>query len=290
MAELQLIFSLVCVGGVDKYTNLASQVTLFLADSKAIVYVDFVQDVSSLAISLHQNGLSSCSYHGDKMTAHDKMMALERGEVQVMVCTSAFGMGINQPDVDKVIRIGVPPSLEQCVQEFGRAGRDGRQCEGIIFFHESDLQHAKFWCEGEDADRQLQILTDFQASWCTCTSYDNYLQLCLTLVYMREVRSCSQYPSEKLTRSNEPTGECPVEFVYIHVWPVDEADNRRWITGITRGGLTVSENLHNHPIHSSSKIPSKVDTDIRSAVIADPNLKTKDLLVGEYCACTQPST
>ena len=79
-----------------------------------------------------------------------------------------------------------------------------------------------------------------------------------------------------------------MEFVYI--WPVDEADNRRWITGITRGELTVSENLHNHPIHSSSKIPSKVDTDIRSAVIADPNLKTKDLLVGEYCACTQLST
>lgn len=153
---------------MDKYTNLASQVTPLLTDSKAIVYVDFVQDVSPLAISLRQAGLKSCSYHGDKMTAHDKMMALEswaRGEVQVMVCTSAFGMGIDQPDVDKVIRIGVPPSLEQCVQEFGRAGRDGRQCQGIIFFHESDLQHAKFWCEGENPDRQLQILTEFQASW-----------------------------------------------------------------------------------------------------------------------------
>ena len=132
------------------------------------MYVEFVQNVSPLAISLRQNGLSSCSYHGDKMSAHDKMMALEswmRGEVQVMVCTSAFGMGIIQPDVDKVIRIGVPPSLVQCVQEFGRAGKDGCQCEGIIFFHENDLQHAKFCCEGESPGRQLQILTDFQASW-----------------------------------------------------------------------------------------------------------------------------
>ena len=133
---------------MDKYTNLASQATPFLTDSKAIVYVDLVQDVSPLAISLRQNGPSSCSYHGDKMTARYNMMALEswmRGEVQVMVCTSAFGRGINQPDVDKVIRIGVPPSLEQCVQEFGRVGRDGHRYEGIIFFHESDLQHAKFW-------------------------------------------------------------------------------------------------------------------------------------------------
>jgi len=39
--------------------------------------------------------------------------------MQVIVCTSGFGMGIDRPDVDKVIRIGVSPSLEQCVQEFG---------------------------------------------------------------------------------------------------------------------------------------------------------------------------
>ena len=112
---------------------------------------------------------------------------------------------------------------------------------------------------------------------------------CTHVVATREVRSCSHHPSEKLTRSNESSGECPVEFVYL--WPTDEADSRRWITGITRGEPAISENLHNHPIHSSSKIPSKVDTDIRSAVIADPNLKTKDLLIGEYtCICIQPST
>ena len=68
---------------------------------------------------------------------------------KVMVCTSAFGIGIDQSDVDKVIRVGVPPSIEQLVQEFGRTGRDGRACEGIIFFHDSDhdLQHAAFWCK-----------------------------------------------------------------------------------------------------------------------------------------------
>ena len=88
---------------MDKYTNLASQVNPFLTGSKAIVYVDFVQDVSPLAISLRQNGLSSCSYHGDKMMVLESWI---KGEVHVMVCTSAFGMGIDQPDVDKVIRIG----------------------------------------------------------------------------------------------------------------------------------------------------------------------------------------
>ena len=47
-----------------------------------------------------------------------------------MVCTAAFGMGVNVPNIDVVVRIGCPPSLEELVQEFGRAGRDGRQARG----------------------------------------------------------------------------------------------------------------------------------------------------------------
>lgn len=47
-----------------------------------------------------------------------------------MVCTTAFGMGVDVPNVDLVVRIGCPPSLEELVQEFGRAGRDGRQAKG----------------------------------------------------------------------------------------------------------------------------------------------------------------
>ena len=47
-----------------------------------------------------------------------------------MVCTAAFGMGVDVPNIDVVVRIGCPPSLEELVQEFGRAGRDGRQARG----------------------------------------------------------------------------------------------------------------------------------------------------------------
>ncbi len=50
--------------------------------------------------------------------------------MKVIVCTKAFGMGIDQPDVDVVVRIGCPQSIEDMVQEFGRAGRDGRRAKG----------------------------------------------------------------------------------------------------------------------------------------------------------------
>ena len=127
-----------------------------------------MKDVAPLAISLRQQGLESCGYHGEKMSTHDKQVTLENwqtGQIRVMVCTSAFGMGIDQPDVDIVIRVNVPPSLEQLLQEFGRAGRDGRLCKGVVLYHESDLQHAAFWCKDETSERQLEILQDFQSCW-----------------------------------------------------------------------------------------------------------------------------
>jgi superfamily II DNA helicase RecQ len=59
--------------------------------------VDFIQDVAPLAISLREKGLQSCSYHGDKMTVHDKIVALENwkiGKVQLMVCLVHLGWGL----------------------------------------------------------------------------------------------------------------------------------------------------------------------------------------------------
>ena len=109
------------------------QLLPLIEDKKAIIYLDFAKDIDSLAIALQQTGVESCSYKGQNMSGHDKTKVMENwcsGDIKVMVCTSAFGMGVNQPDIDIVIHIGVPPTIECMVQEFGRAGRDGRQAEG----------------------------------------------------------------------------------------------------------------------------------------------------------------
>ena len=68
------------------------------------------------------------------MSNHDKLRALEnwqRREVDVMVSTSAFGLGVDRPDVHVVVKVGVPKSLEDLVQMFGRGGRDGRSTKGV---------------------------------------------------------------------------------------------------------------------------------------------------------------
>lgn len=101
-----------------------------------------------------------------------------------------------------------------------------------------------------------------------------YSEGCSYVVSTSTHKLCSQHPEAVL----EHTSDCPVDFFYI--WPVDENDNRRWFTGITRCGDLQASDLHNHPHHKESEIPVKVDTDIRRAVLENPHLKSSDFMTG----------
>ena len=103
-----------------------------------------------------------------------------------------------------------------------------------------------------------------------------YTDGCSYVVPTNEIKVCNQHPDSKLVRS----GECPVEFFYV--WPEDAEDKRRWLTGLVRTGSMHESDLHNHPHHKEKKIPVKVDTDIRRAVIENPHLKTSDVLTGNH--------
>lgn len=98
---------------------------------------------------------------------------------------------------------------------------------------------------------------------------------CQYVVSTRETKPCPDHLGKKLSRS----GYCPVEFVYIK--PKDPSDNRWWLTGLVRGPYSEEQNLHNHPIHGDLKIPGKIDADIRRAIIGNPQLKTKDIVIGK---------
>ena len=99
---------------------------------------------------------------------------------------------------------------------------------------------------------------------------------CSLVVSTNAIKPCSQHPQIPLERS----GECPVDFIYI--WPENIIDNRRWLTGIVRCGDLQVADLHNHPHHKESKIPVKVDSDIRRAVLENPHLKPSEVLTGMY--------
>lgn len=108
----------------------------------SIVYVSRTRKTSELAQHLIRDGIRALPFNG-KMEAADKVKnqnAFMSGEAQVIVATSAFGMGVDKKDVGLVVHYNISDSLENYVQEAGRAGRDPQmQAECFVLFADSDL-------------------------------------------------------------------------------------------------------------------------------------------------------
>jgi ATP-dependent DNA helicase RecQ len=107
----------------------------------AIVYCTSRAEVERLAEQLAAHGLSALPYHAGladeaRAAAQDAFLG-ER--VDVVVATVAFGMGIDRPDVRCVVHAGSPRSLEQYMQESGRAGRDGEPAECVLLYSPGDV-------------------------------------------------------------------------------------------------------------------------------------------------------
>ena len=111
-------------------------------DCPTIIYVSRTRRAKQLANRLNEDGFNARAFHG-KMESQEKtenQNAFISGEVQIMVATSAFGMGVDKKDVGMVIHYEISDSLENYVQEAGRAGRDENiTAECYILFNEEDL-------------------------------------------------------------------------------------------------------------------------------------------------------
>ena len=124
----------------DKY--LAVRDLLEERTCPAIIYVSRTRKADDIAARLNADGFHALPFHG-KMSVTDKTAnqnAFILGEVPVMVATSAFGMGVDKKDVGMVIHYEISDSIENYIQEAGRAGRDEKlEAECFILFNEEDL-------------------------------------------------------------------------------------------------------------------------------------------------------
>lgn len=111
-------------------------------DCPTIIYVSRTRRARELSERLKEDGFNARAFHG-KMESQEKtenQNAFISGEVQVMVATSAFGMGVDKKDVGMVIHYEISDSLENYVQEAGRAGRDENiTADCYVLFNEEDL-------------------------------------------------------------------------------------------------------------------------------------------------------
>lgn len=124
-----------------------------------IIYCLSRRRVDELTLRLQHDGIAALPYHAglaDEERSHNQTRFV-RDDVQVIVATVAFGMGINKPDVRFVIHYDLPKNLEAYYQESGRAGRDGEAAQCILFFGYGDIRTVDFLIEQQSDPDQKRI-------------------------------------------------------------------------------------------------------------------------------------
>ncbi len=143
----------------QKNDNIEKDIIKFIKNNpgkSGIIYCLSRKKVEDLAETLRLNDISALAYHAGMDTAvrnenQDKFLM---EEVNVIVATIAFGMGIDKPDVRYVIHYDIPKSLEGYYQETGRAGRDGGEGRCIAFYNQKDLQKLEKFIQDKPVSEQ----------------------------------------------------------------------------------------------------------------------------------------
>lgn len=114
-------------------------------NSTGLIYVSTRKNAILYAEELKKHNLSVAEYHAGLSNYERKQRQelWQKGELQVMVATKAFGMGIDKQDVRFVIHLDLPSSIEEYYQELGRAGRDGQEAYAILYWHEKDIKNLR---------------------------------------------------------------------------------------------------------------------------------------------------
>ena len=110
-----------------------------------IIYVRSRKKTEELSAFLIANGVSASFYHAGlgPDSRSDRQAKWKSSEIRVMVCTNAFGMGIDKPDVRFVVHFDVPDSPEAYFQEAGRGGRDGKRSFAVLLWNNQDIKRLK---------------------------------------------------------------------------------------------------------------------------------------------------
>ncbi|XP_047322421.1 ATP-dependent DNA helicase RecQ-like [Impatiens glandulifera] len=127
-----------------------------------IVYCTTIKDAEQIFSSLLNAGLKAGMYHGrmSNKTKEESHRLFIRDELNVMVATIAFGMGIDKPDIRLVIHYGCPKSLESYYQESGRCGRDGVPSHCWLYYSRSDFSKTDFYCKEASSEKQRKAIAE----------------------------------------------------------------------------------------------------------------------------------
>jgi ATP-dependent DNA helicase RecQ len=131
------------------------------ATQSGIVYCQSRSSVDELTAKLKQDGFSVLPYHAglnnQKRAANQEKFV--RDDVDIIVATIAFGMGINKPDVRYVVHYDLPKNIESYYQQIGRAGRDGQDADCLLLFGYGDTGKIRFFIEQMNNEHEKRLAT-----------------------------------------------------------------------------------------------------------------------------------
>ena len=160
---------------VNPKVELLEQALAFLNKHRGesgIIYCQTIKQVESLCRNLKARRISVLPYHADldDETRKQNQETFIKGNIQVIVATIAFGMGIDKPDVRFVLHAGLPKEPESYYQEIGRSGRDGFPADCLLLFSYGDVDTIRHFIdqgapsEHKDRTERLKILVDWATS------------------------------------------------------------------------------------------------------------------------------
>ena len=145
-------------------------------ENKGIIYCLTITKVEELSKILNKYGIRNTIYHS-KLTNKEKIsnqINFSKGIVNLMICTNAFGMGIDIPDIRFVIIYELCQTIEDMVQQLGRGGRDGKTSECIVLFNFQDIYKINYFIEQQRGIKDNKIINQYRKK------LDELVDFCMT--------------------------------------------------------------------------------------------------------------